>query len=55
MQDASANLNGLGKWVQDIHSPICEVVVAILGFTECGDLLSKDGEESSPSFESKSH
>jgi hypothetical protein len=45
----NALANGLGKRVQDIHgrrNPFCEAVVAILGFTECGDLLSKDGEDS---------
>jgi hypothetical protein len=34
--------------MQDIHGrcdPFCEGVVAILGFTKCGDLLSKDGED----------
>jgi len=41
--------NGPGKGIQDIHSwsdPFCESVVAILGLVVCGDLLSKDGEDS---------
>jgi hypothetical protein len=41
--------NGLGKRTQDIHGwcdPFCETVVAILALAECGDLLSKDGEDS---------
>ena len=27
------------------YNPSCETVVAILRLTECGDLLSKDGED----------
>jgi hypothetical protein len=39
--------------MQDIHSgvnPFCESVVATLRFVECGDLLSKDGEDTLGGF-----
>lgn len=45
----NALANGLGKRVQDVHGrcdPFCEAIIAISGFTECGDLLSEDGEDS---------
>jgi hypothetical protein len=41
--------NGLRKRRQHIHGrcdPFCESLVAILRLVECGDLLSKDGEDS---------
>jgi hypothetical protein len=40
---------GGGKRMQDIHSgddPFCESVTTILGLAECGDMVSKDGENS---------
>jgi hypothetical protein len=39
---------GSGKRIQDMYSwsdPFCETIVTILGLAECGDLLSKDGED----------
>jgi hypothetical protein len=44
----NALANGLGKRVQDIHGrcdPFREPVVATLRFAECGDLISKDNED----------
>jgi hypothetical protein len=38
-----------GKRIHDVHSrgdPFCESVVTILGLTERGDLISKDGKDS---------
>ena len=43
---------------QDIYGQydlFYEVVVAILRFTECRDLFSKNGEDFSPFFVNKSH
>ena len=40
--------NGCRKCVQNIYSrgdPFCESVIATLGLRECGDLVSKDGED----------
>jgi hypothetical protein len=49
----NALANGLRKRIQDIHSwdnPFCEPVVANLRLAGCGDLLSKDGEDSLGGF-----
>jgi hypothetical protein len=49
----NALANGPGKRIQDIHGwgdPFCEPVVATLRLTECGDLLSKDVENSFGGF-----
>jgi hypothetical protein len=35
--------------MQNIYSggdPFCEIVITILGLTECGNLLPKEGEDS---------
>jgi hypothetical protein len=45
----NALANGLGKGEYDVHcrcDPFCETVVAVFGFTECRDLVSKDIEDS---------
>ena len=44
----SSLTKGRGKRIQDIHGrgdPFCKPIIVILGLAECGDLLSKDGED----------